>query len=311
MANADTRAKPAETVVRRVSVFIHMPRIPAEGNRKLWEVLGWNDPERLLGPFIIDVFEASHGALWYEIAELHEIDGWPALSDGFAYDAERYMACWKRKTGWHKPEGVDYPRLIREFDLRWKIDTRFTDEAWFLGFPYGGFYESIMAGRGAFWCNAPPLKGTESISRRFVIMAFNYERSVGEMLESMGHRAESVMRQVYSRRGGEENLWERFTRHEKTHPGRSEVGTVHFAPNSTRDYDWGNPRRVLSRCDDWYDFPRLTGRSKLVDCREWGGGDIRLHHLWWFRHMPHWQGEAGGISANWWEYIADPNRVEP
>ena len=302
--------QPAGVQIRRVSIVIHAPRIPDAGNRKLWEVMGWNDPERLLGPFIIDLFEASHGAAWYEIAELSEVDGWPVLADGFAYDAGSFMTCWKRKNGWHKPEGVDYHRLIREFDLGRKIDTSFCDEVWFMGFPYGGFYESIMAGPEAFWCNAPPLAGTQSLSRRFVIMAFNYERGVGEMLESVGHRAESIMRQVYSKRTGERNLWERFVRHEKTHPGQSEVGTVHFAPNSVRDYDWGNPRRVRSRCDDWYKYPDLAGRNKMVDCGEWGGGDIRLHHIWWFRHLPHWKGETDGLSNNWWEYILDPGQAE-
>ena len=45
---------------------------------------------------------------------------------------------------------------------------------------YGGYYESIMCGPNAFWCNAPPLKGTEHANRRFVIMGFNFERGVGE-----------------------------------------------------------------------------------------------------------------------------------
>jgi hypothetical protein len=33
------------------------------------------------------------------------------------------------------------------------------DEIWLFGGPYFGFYESRMAGPGAFWCNAPPLPG--------------------------------------------------------------------------------------------------------------------------------------------------------
>jgi hypothetical protein len=38
-------------------------------------------------------------------------------------------------------------------------------------------------------------------------------------------------------------------------------------------------------------------------------GNIRLHHLRWFRHMPHVVGQTDSISYNWWEYIVDPNRV--
>ena len=140
-------------------------------------------------------------------------------------------------------------------------------------------------------------------------MGFNYERGVGEMLESFGHRAESIMKHVYRRHKGKDNLWERFTRHEETHPGEAEVGTVHFAPNSAFDYDWGNPRMVLSCCRNWNNYPDLTGEPEWVNCREWGGGDIRLHHKWWLSHFPNVSGENSGVLNNWWNYIIDPDRV--
>ena len=56
------------------------------------------------------------------------------------------------------------------------------------------FYESIMGGAGAFWCNAPPMKNTAQCPRRFVVMGFNYERYVGEMLEILRppHRIDPV-----------------------------------------------------------------------------------------------------------------------
>ena len=64
------------------------------------------------------------------------------------------------------------------------------------GGPYFGFYESIMVGEGAYFCNAPPLNKV-ACSRLFVIMGFNYERGVGEMLEDLGHRAESILTHVF------------------------------------------------------------------------------------------------------------------
>lgn len=166
-----------------------------------------------------------------------------------------------------------------------------------------------MAGPGAFWCNAPALSGTEHARRRFVIMGFNYERGVGEMLEDMGHRVESIMTKVFENLHGEANLWERFCRYDQKYPGRAEVGNVHFAPNSVRDYDWGNPRPVPCRADTWYNFPDLSGTPRTMTCREWGDGDIRKHHVWWLRHLPHIVGATNGISWNWWEYVVDPNRV--
>jgi hypothetical protein len=66
---------------------------------------------------------------------------------------------------------------------------------------------------------------------------------------------------------------------------------------------------VPSRCANWLNFPALEGAPRLVDCGEWGGGDIRLHHLWWFEHFPHAAGASEGRSHNWWEYVIDPNRA--
>ncbi|HUM69867.1 MAG TPA: hypothetical protein PLK31_13600, partial [Chloroflexota bacterium] len=204
-----------------------------------------------------------------------------------------------------QPDAVDYGRILSEFHIIDRINNDQIDEVWLFGFPYAGYYESIMVGPGAYWCNAPPLEN-RSANRRFVIMGFNYERGVGEMLENLGHRTESIMQHVYRGLRGQANLWERFTRHHKTHPGQAECGNVHFAPNSERDYDWGNLRSVPSRCDAWLHFPDLSSAPRLVNCREWGNGDIRQHHLWWMRHLPHVAGVTDGVSHNWWEYIIRP-----
>ena len=166
-----------------------------------------------------------------------------------------------------------------------------------------------MAGPRAFYINGGPLPEVRS-KRPFVIMGFNYERGVGEMLENLGHRAESIMTEVYRHARGEANLWSRFTRYDKVAPGAAEMGNVHFAPNSERDYDWGNRRYVLSRCDDWLNFPHLTGKARSVNCAEWGNGDIRGHHTWWFSHMPRMAGQTSGVLNNWWRYIIDPNMVQ-
>jgi hypothetical protein len=218
---------------------------------------------------------------------------------------------WKAKKGFHQPDAVDYLRLVREFNMIERVNSGEIDEVWLFGFPYAGYYESHMGGPGAFWCNSPALKGTEHADRRFIIMGYNYERGVGEMLENLGHRAESIMRHVYRNyKGRHENLWEKFAQYDQTHPGKAEVGIMHFAPNSTRDYEWGNKTQVLSRCDNWLKFPDLSAPPRMVDCSDWGHGEIRKHHKWWFERLPHITGSANGIGYNWWEYIIDPNTVD-
>jgi hypothetical protein len=302
------RAQP-QPVHKKVSLIIHNPAVPNTG-KTLNDFLGWRDPDRLAWDFIADIREVSYGYANYEIAERILVDGFPIKQDGFRYTADQYVRNWQRRGGFHQPDSVDYHALLEEFDMIAKINNGAIDEFWLFAFPYAGYYESIMAGPGAFWCNAPPLKGTQDASRRFIIMGFNYERGLGEMLEAYGHRAESIMERVFRDKRGSENLWRRFIRHEQTHPGRSEVGNIHFAPNSARDYDWGNPTPVPTRSANWLNFPDLDGDPQTLNTAAWGKGDIREHHKWWFKHLPHVVGEKGHIAYNWWQYIVDPNLVE-
>jgi hypothetical protein len=204
---------------------------------------------------------------------------------------------------------VDYYRILKDFDIIDKINRDAIDEIWLHAFPYAGFYESIMVGPGAFWCNAPPLKDTDQAKRKFIIMGYNYQRGRGEMLENIGHRAESIMAHVFRNKKGDDNLYERFARYDKTHPGKAEVGIVHYAPNSDTDYDWGNKKKVLSRAQVWKKFPNLEGEPKQMDTNDWGKGDTLAHHIWWFQHFPHITGGANGIAYNWWKYVIDPNTV--
>jgi hypothetical protein len=293
---------------RKVLAITHNPVLKSEGNKTVKEYFNWNDSDVLAQQYIDDVRWASYGYANYEVVEHIVVDGYPIKRDGFRYTEESYLAAWRNRK-FHDPDGVDYLALVDEFDMITRVDSGEIDEVWLFGHPYGGYYESIMAGPDSFWCNAPALEGTEHASRRFVIMGFNFERGVGEMLEDLGHRAESMMFKVYGDLEGDADLFAKFLKIERDFPGEAEVGSVHFSPNSTRDYEWGNPTPVLSRCDTWYDFPDLSGEPRMVDDNEWGNGDIRLHHLWWFRHFPHVLGETNGVSHNWWEYVIDPNNV--
>jgi hypothetical protein len=209
----------------------------------------------------------------------------------------------------HNPDLIDYAAFLSQFNIIQRVANNEFDEVWVFAFPFGGLYESVMGGAGAFWCNSNPLDFVAPMGKRFVIMGFSLERGVGEMFEAFTHRCESIMTKVYRQAIGEDNLFARFIRYEKSAPGNAECGNVHFAPNSERDYDWGNPRFVLSKCDDWFNYPNFKGVKRQVNCAEWGNGDTRLHHKWWLNHFPRVGGRTKGVSNNWWTYVIDPNKV--
>jgi hypothetical protein len=293
----------------RVLLISFNPIISLEGGRRLTEVLGWRNVDELCREYIADLRECSRGFLEYRIVQRIAVDSWPRKIDGFRYDGNTFLQCWRSQSGFHDPDSVDYGAILEDFDLLARVESGQIDEVWLFGFPYAGFYESLMVGPKAVWCNAPPMPRNDGISRRFVIMGFNYERGVGPMLESFGHRVESHLKHTWRRRRGEDNLWERFIRYDQVAPGQANCGWMHYAPNSLIDYDWGNTTVVRSNCDDWLNFPDFQGTWREVDCRDWGNGDMRAHHRWWFKRLPNAPGDTHGISNNWWLYGVDPNAV--
>ena len=307
---APLRPIDSSTFSPRVLLINIDPIVDSSARQTLSARRRWNRVDTLIDGYISDLKECSRGILQYRVMERRQLDEFPIKADGFTYAAQNYLDVLDGRARPHMPDWVDYQRIAASFNLYERVASDEIDEVWLFGFPYAGFYESRMAGAGAFFCNAPPLENSQMCPRRFVIMGFNYERGVGEMLESFGHRVESIMRKVYEGTQGYANKWEHFTRYDKAAPGLAEVGSVHYAPNSSRDYDWGNPRIVPSRCDDWYNYPHFTGLHRMVNCAEWGDGDIRAHHKWWLHHLPGVAGSTDGIRNNWWAYAADPNTVE-
>ena len=305
--NADA---PPQVTSLRTLVIVYDPTVDSRSGKRLSEYMHWNRVEELARGFMTDILQTSGGLARYQIVERIDVDGFPAKVDGYHYDAPTYLNVIRGVARPYMPQEADYYAIIRRFNVLQRIASREIDEVWVFNFPHAGFYESIMGGPDAFWCNAPPLKNTEAARRRFVIMGFSYERGVGEMLENMGHRAESILEKTFEGLKGDDNLWKRFTRYEQTAPGRAAVGNIHFAPNSQRDYDWNNRGTVLSECDDWLrNFPDFKGEVRPVTSAEWGYGDIREHHKWWFNHLPKVGGSKNGIYHNWWQYVMDPNHV--
>lgn len=300
---------PTARIEPRLLVLNFDPIVRSENGKRLHEVGKWSDPHYLAEAYLSDLYECSGRTVKYRIVEWKDVDAYPLKKDGFRYNEEEYIRNLKGPAKWHQPDAVDYKAIIKDFNLDKRVARGEIDEIWLFAMPYSGFWESTMAGKGAYDCNSPPVPKVDC-PRIFVIMGFNYERGVGEMLEDMGHRTESIMTHVYgSWEPKPTHAWNRFTLYDKQAPGNAACGNVHFAPNSLKDYEWGNKTFVRSTCDNWLDYPNLTGRKRTVNCSDWGNGDIRSHHKWWLSHLPKAPGRnPDGKLNNWWRYTTDFNR---
>ncbi|RJP71295.1 MAG: hypothetical protein C4539_05315 [Ignavibacteriales bacterium] len=301
---------PDDQTTVRVLVINFDPLIPQKGNQPLHIALNWKDPHKLSDGYIEAIKEVSDGYINYKIVEWLDTDAFPVKVDGFTYTPESFVNNWEKKDGWHQPDGVDYEKLVVDYKVVDRINKNEIDELWIFGAPYMGFWESAMAGPGAFYINGGVYDSVK-VDHPFVIMGFSYERGVAEMLHDLSHRTESTMARIY---GGWEidkltTNWAKFAANEFQSKSTAAVGTCHYPPNGEKDYDYKNPRVVESNADEYLDYPNIKGITKKVSCETWGGPDYHLNYMkWWFTRIP----KAAGINEdgrlnNWWEYIFNFN----
>ena len=218
----------------------------------------WNRSDDLIPKYIDAMWKASKDILAYQVVEKLEVPEYPVLMDGRQYTDTTYpevLADDKRALRDANGSYVfaNYQQIIQKFDILQKVESAQIDEVWMFGGPYFGFYESRMVGRGAFWCNGP---GMEENCRRFVIMGFNYERNLKEMVHDYGHRSESLLakqfgseaylRKMYGQQSthAPSNAYEQFlvdlgTVHRK--PGGEEYGQDEFAWLTAMQPEWWPP----------------------------------------------------------------------
>src|SRR3972149_1833266 len=307
---ADSATEPARITKSKVLLLVYDPVMDKATGMTLSQQQKWYRTTDLVTAFMADIIVVSGGLARFQIVERMDVNEFPAKIDGFRYTPQTYMDVRPRTPPPHMPQEVNYHAILSKYNILQRVARNEIDEVWLFGFPHAGFYESVMGGAGAFWCNALPLNNTSASKRRFVMMGCSYERHSGGMEEAFGHRAESIMEKTFSKLPAQANLWKRFTQYDKIAPGRAACGNIHFAPNSQREYDWNNTTPVNSECYDWLlNFPNFKGDVRVVGPTEWGNSDTRAHHKWWFNHFPRIAGRKNGIHNNWWQYVVAPQQV--
>jgi hypothetical protein len=250
------------TLTRKVLVIDFRPSgIPAR----------WNLSDDLIQKYIEAMRKASKDILDYQVVETLDVPEYPLLVDGSQYTETTYIGVLANdesalRDADRKYLLADYDQIIQKFDILQKVESEQIDEVWMFGGPYFGFYESRMVGRGAFWCNGPAM---EHDCRRFVIMGYNYERDVKEMVHDYGHRAENLLakefdsepflRKLYRQASDlvPANAYEQFL---------ADVGTVHRVPGG-KEYGQDEYAWVSAMRPEWWPptiDPNLIGASQPV-----------------------------------------------
>ena len=327
----------ADAYSPKVLLLIYNPIIESQGGRRLTEVKAWNDPAVLTNTFINSMSAVSRGFVNYRVAETIVLDAYPVhevdpadplyVVNGFVYDDASYLACVASLPGGqscYKPNQgdgagylADYRRMIQAADACTKRNNGTIDELWIWGGPGFGFWESNLAGPGAFYYNSGPTTGT-TCNKLLPIMGFNYEVPEARMWEDFAHRTESTMTMVFDITwtagydvisATAQNDWDRFTILDSQSPGNGGCGNAHTSVNSllvSEKYDWTSTNTTRSNCRNFANYPNLGGTTENINCNVWGCTDLGYFKDWFFKYLPINPGSNNGKLNNWWKYLVDP-----
>jgi hypothetical protein len=219
-----------------------------------------------------------------------------------------------RKPG-HKTPMTDYNQIAAQAQLEDWVENRGVREVWLWGY-HGGkvdLWESNMASPHGDVSNSDrDPKDLPVFKHTYTLYHYNYQRGASEAVEDHMHQIEAVLNHIDGRdrtppEGWPELLfWGHFVGSDRSHKiVRPGCGWAHYPPNAERDYDWANPRSVLTDMDDWK--PDGTGRKAPMDSSRWGGNSLRWF-VYWMQHLPgpdsalSWHGRR---LNNWWVFIGN------
>jgi len=304
----------------KVLVLNFDPILENYGGQKLSEYRGWNNSEDLNNQVIKFFQSVSDGYVNYTVSEWIYIDGYIDKPSGSLTDDIYISQCLSTSPSDLCNDTIDYKKFIEDYQICEKANNEQIDELWVWGAPWMGMWGSNLTGTDAFWYNSSPTLDT-TCSKQVPIMGLNYERGLAEAVESFGHRTESAMDHTFSRwyndyqydsvrkYPGDINDWELFTMKEWDDGDfNSSCGLIHGAVNTQTFpgpgwwYIWDDTNYVNNNCDNFYNYPSLTGATKYINCTEWGCSDLGFKE-WWFKHIPNKDGIYEGKWNNWWRYI--------
>ena len=250
----------------RVLVIDLDPNLPSRGNQRTSAFLGQSaDVDLSVSELVEDLEYGSNGKLDVSIVAREQLNEFTTFKSTITLkngttshrlDEETWLEI--MKDGWHASWSNPYFTQIPDFDFDYSyfvdrlnlVERRNNnefDQVWLVNTGPTNNYESMMVGSAAYWINGPALIRPTT---NFAIMNVSVARR-DVNLECFGHAAENIMTKVFkgSRIAvagssgltpftgniSELNLWERFTSSELSFPSHASVGSVHFAPNSSRD----------------------------------------------------------------------------
>lgn len=230
------------------------------------------DVDLLCQEFIALLRRASGGEVNFSIADRFELDEFPPdTHPAMPFTAENYDRHYGERFRNAGNRQADYRSISHDSKFRiipW-VEAGEVDAIWVFAPDGTGFWETVMAGRGAYWINGPAQTEVDC-SKRFVFYGFGMaaHQGVGFMCENTAHMIENIMGHriavgwpaIHAVTGWNtldlinpdrtpvtrwQNDWEHFIASDSMHwdvrhvaPRQSQAGLSHYPPTAGGNYGW-------------------------------------------------------------------------
>lgn len=291
---------------------------PVQGDRIDLSVTGdWGESladtrrktERLTGE-VIRALEAGSRYHGYQDAEAE-----PSLKYLVVETLEVLEALPVRRRSGHGAPLTDYRRILERVDIRKWVEERGVKEVWLWAY-HGGkvdLWESNMASPFGDISNSDrDPSDLPVLERTYTVYHYNYQRGASEAVENHMHQIEAVLNAIDGRDTTPPSQWRqllfwgRFVGSDESHKIiEPRCGWAHYPPNAQSDYDWANPRTVMSDIEDWR--PDGSGKRQPVNRSKWQGDSLKWF-VYWMQNLPgrgHGLTDGGRRLTNWWLFLGD------
>lgn len=350
-----TGHRPTGRLVLKAAVAAYEPILEttngAPCNTVYWKVCGWYNPTDVVEYAIAACAAAWDHAVEFKVVHWTNVNMFPYMSgtnkwgeNRYSPANEHYYSEWT--SGWKyggtstpdlkmSGEGYfmmltnDFPHLLGMVD-RNEVDIIFTPNG-----PYFGMWETQMAGKGAYYCNSPPVATTNE--RLVVIGGIGYTERKGSGLHNYGHglyedgfgswfynagNMYGVDRSAYTNVNDFVLLSRAYLNTDTNTYQPIHCGNTHLAPNSLSHYDYNRADLVWCSADQWYSYPLMTNAARWMNNSDWSTysspytyEDDRFQ-MWQWNHVPRYMGSQfanpvdrfrKGHMNNWLSYVFNHN----
>ena len=241
------------------------------------------------------------------------------------------------EEGWYP----DYEAIFELIDMKSLVNESGVKEIWFnsksLGIPESNMSSPVTGDIS----NSYKEEDLPIYNKTYIVYGNFIHLWYAENIHNRGHQIEAQLTYIDRKTNGNDKFfWQTFVGYPQGDPqpyhkgGR--VGSTHYTPNSTRDYDYNNSDPILSDIQDWR--PDNQGEKTLVNNQTWkfprylpvslpefdkmskykdltrfndvGGDDQGGWLIYWNQSIPGYQNnipyEKDGVEytlTNWWDLI--------